>query len=123
MDDNTNTDGDVLLLTDEAGNMYAIPREALERHRVSGEEKARWEQLTGDEVSGYSMYQSYLNEQQTGYRQAERRQEGADARMVRAAARAGSEGADAQDMPETGAFFGRFVAMLRQPEARAKQAG
>ncbi len=118
MDNNVNND-DVLLLTDEAGNMYAIPREALERHRVTGEEKAQWEQLAGDDVSGYSMYQSYLNEQQAGYHQAERRQEADEARMVRDASRTESNDANVEVTTGAGSFFGRFVTMLRQP----KQAG
>jgi hypothetical protein len=122
MNSNATTNDDVLLLTDSAGNMYAIPVGTLERYRVSGEEKGKWEQLLGDDVSGYSMYQNYMTEQLAGYGQAERRQAAEESRMAQMASQA-SKGADADNAAENVSFYGRFISMLRQPGARTREAG
>jgi hypothetical protein len=55
----------VLLLGSDAGELYAIPQEDLEKYRVTDEQRAEVEQQwgeLGDDVSGYSMelYQAYL---------------------------------------------------------------
>ncbi len=50
---------EVLVLTDGEGNLYAIPRETLERHKLSGEGKAWLEKQMGehgDDVSGYMRF-------------------------------------------------------------------
>jgi len=70
-----NVETNVLVLTGEAGEMYAIPQDALEQYRVSDEQRAELEEQWGDDVSGYTMYQSYLNEQAMGQRNAEMRQQ------------------------------------------------
>ena len=47
---------EVLVLTDAEGNLYAIPWETLEKHKLSGEGKAWLEKQMGDhgdDVSGY----------------------------------------------------------------------
>lgn len=75
----------VLILTDEEGNMYAIPRDVVESHRVTGEEKAQLESQLGADVSGYNMYNTYVSEKLAGYNHAERLQEAAQERMARSA--------------------------------------
>ena len=52
---------EMLVLTDENGNTYAIPREVVERHRVTADRKAAMERELGEDVSGYSMYQQFMN--------------------------------------------------------------
>jgi hypothetical protein len=42
-----------LVLTDQQGNYYAIPREVLESHRVTGEQKAQIEEAMGGDVEGF----------------------------------------------------------------------
>jgi hypothetical protein len=76
---------EVLLLTTEDGEMYAIPRDVVERHRVTGERKAAIESELGEDVSGYSMYQHFINQQLAGYHQAESRQAAAEERLGRQA--------------------------------------
>ncbi len=87
---------EVLVLTDEAGNLYAIPRDVVEQHRLTGEQKAQFESQLGEDVSGYSMYQQYMNEQLAGYHQAESRQVAAEARLARSAS-TGTEGTPEQE--------------------------
>ena len=56
MADNTSNTGDTveaLVLTDQSGNYYAIPREIIERFRVTGEKQVQVEELLGQDVSGY----------------------------------------------------------------------
>ena len=81
----TNND-EFLVLTDEEGNYYAIPRDLVERHRMSGEDRTRVNELLGeDDVEGFSMYQQLMNEYRTVSYQAERRQEAAQERLARSA--------------------------------------
>jgi hypothetical protein len=61
----------VLVLTDDNGELYAIPQDALERFRISDEQRAQIEQEQGDDVSGYSMYQNYLSQQNHAHKQSE----------------------------------------------------
>jgi hypothetical protein len=70
----------MLVLTDEADELYAIPQEALEQYRVTEEQKAALEQEWGEEVSGYSMYQNFLSQQTSAYDQAELRRRGEEIR-------------------------------------------
>ena len=76
---------EMLVLTDENGNTYAIPREVVERHRVTADRKAAMERELGEDVSGYSMYQQFMNQQLASYHQAEARQAAAESRMARTA--------------------------------------
>jgi hypothetical protein len=46
---------EVLVLSDGEGNFYAIPREMVERHKLSAEGKVMVEKLLGDDVSGYML--------------------------------------------------------------------
>lgn len=76
---------DMLVLTDDEGNMYAIPRQVVEQHRLSEAQKAEITSELGDDVSGYSMYQQFMNQQMAAQHQAESRHAAAEARMARQA--------------------------------------
>ena len=52
---------EALVLTDGEGKLYAIPRETVERYKVSGEQKAEIERELGDEVQGFSMFAAQAN--------------------------------------------------------------
>jgi hypothetical protein len=81
----------VLILTGEAGELYAIPQDALEQYRVTDEQKAELEEQLGDDVSGYSMYQNFMTEQTAAYQRAELNQRGDEIRHKADYARAGRE--------------------------------
>ncbi len=85
MADNTKGSDEFLILSDENGNYFAIPRETVEKYKASGEQRDQIEQALGEDVSGYSMYQQQMNEYRTSTYQAERRQEAAQERMARSA--------------------------------------
>lgn len=53
----------MLVLSDRSGNMYAIPQEILERHKLPDEEKGRYSRLFEGDVSGYAMS---LGDQEAG---------------------------------------------------------
>ena len=55
MADNSTQNKAVLVLSDGAGNYYAIPRNVVEEHRVTGEQRDQIEKVLGDDVSGYGM--------------------------------------------------------------------
>ena len=55
MADNTTNSKELLVLSDQEGNYFAIPRDVVEQHRVTGEQKEQIEQLMGSDVSGYGM--------------------------------------------------------------------
>jgi hypothetical protein len=76
---------EVLVLTGEGGEIYAIPRDVVERHRLTGERKQAVERELGDDVTGYSMYQQFMSQQLADIHQAEARKAGAEARMARQA--------------------------------------
>jgi len=44
---------EALVLSDTEGNLYAIPRETLERYKVTGEQKAVIERELGEDVQGF----------------------------------------------------------------------
>ena len=47
---------EALVLSDSEGNLYAIPRETLDRYRLTEEQKAAVaKELGGDDVAGYLM--------------------------------------------------------------------
>jgi hypothetical protein len=53
----------LLVLSDRLGNMYAIPLEVLERHKLPDEEKVRYADLFESDVAGYAMS---LGDQEAG---------------------------------------------------------
>ena len=99
----------VLVLSGEGGELYAIPQEALEQYRVTGEQQAQLEEQLGDDVSGYSMYQNYMSEQTAAYKRSELNQRGEEIRH-RADYEHGTSGTEA-DM--------EAVAPALQPHLRA----
>ena len=55
MADNSTQNKGVLVLSDGAGNYYAIPRNVVQEHLVTGEQRDQIEKALGDDVSGYGM--------------------------------------------------------------------
>lgn len=118
---------EMLVLADEDGNYYAIPRETVERYRLSGEQKAKLEELLGDDVSGY-MQNYYMMEKTAGYNHAELLQKAARERQARQATEAQKGSEPKLDTGEAslagtsgrirGRLFGRFVSMLRSPRTQ-----
>ena len=54
---------EVVILSDNKGTFYAIPRKVVEDHRLTDEQRAKLEGLLGgDEVSGYAMMRRPLAE-------------------------------------------------------------
>lgn len=104
-------DQEMLLLIDENEVMYAIPREVVESYRVKEEQKVDLEKLLGDDVSGYTMYESYVNEQLAAMRSAEKLEKAEAARQVRAAFQEES-GEKAEDVKLGLRLVGRFVSAL-----------
>jgi len=87
--------GDVLVLSDPDGNIYAIPRPVVEHHRLTPSQKAELEQQLGEDVSGFQLQSAYMTEKLAGYRHAELINEGNHARMARMAQASGdSAGGD-----------------------------
>ncbi len=97
MADNTAGNDEFLLLTDENGNYFAIPRGTVEKYKATGEQRDQIEQALGEDVSGFSMYQQHINEFRTSTYQAERRQEAAQERLIRSAR------SEQEDSPTAGA--------------------
>src|SRR6476619_539862 len=91
--------GDVLVLSDNEGNVYAIPRPVVERHRLTPEQRAQVEQELGDDVAGFQLHSSYMNEKLAGFRHAELINEGSQARMARMA---GAPAAGDEEVAQTG---------------------
>src|SRR5689334_6536277 len=87
---------DVLVLSDEAGNMYAIPRQVVEQHMLTDQERAQIESQLDEDVSGYSMYQQVMNQYMASEHQAESRQGAAEAHMARQATSANEESTSSQ---------------------------
>jgi hypothetical protein len=54
---------EALVLTDSEGNLYAIPRETVEQHRVTGDEKTTIERGLGDDVRGFAQFASQATAQ------------------------------------------------------------
>ncbi|MFL5734410.1 MAG: pentapeptide MXKDX repeat protein [Chloroflexia bacterium] len=46
---------DVLVLNDQEGNWYAIPRDVVEQHRATAAQKAEIHKILGDDVSGSAL--------------------------------------------------------------------
>ncbi len=104
------TDQKVLLLTDESGSHYAIPFEALERYRVSDEQRSEIEGLLGPDVSGYGMFEQSVAEHRAAQYQADRQDEAARERLLKSAGE--SADVEAGSLPGRG-FFTGVVATLR----------
>lgn len=85
MEDETITNDEVLILADQEGNLYVIPREIVESYMASAEQKAEIVELLGQEVTGFQMPRDYLVAELADYHQRERRQEAARERMIRIA--------------------------------------
>jgi hypothetical protein len=56
----SNTKNEVLLLTGQAGDYYAIPVSDLAKYQVSREGKDELEQIFGAEVQGYDWKQNFV---------------------------------------------------------------
>jgi hypothetical protein len=89
----TGSTKEALVLSDADGNIYAIPRDIVEAHRVTPEQKAQLEELLGDDVSGYTMYQQLMTHQHSDTHLSEMRQKGAEARMAKSAQEEATQGA------------------------------
>jgi len=104
---------EMLLLVDENETMYAIPREVVESYLLTDEQKVNLKKYLGDDVSGYTMYESHVNEQLTATYMAEKVQRSEAARQLREAHQ--------QDEPEENRdaevrigsrLVGRFISAL-----------
>jgi hypothetical protein len=93
MDDEGTANEEFLVLSDQEGNYFAIPRETVERYRISDEKQDELEKALGDDVMGYMQDNWYVQENRMAQYQSERRQEAARERMLQGA----KESADAED--------------------------
>jgi hypothetical protein len=117
---------EVLVLTDEDGVYYAVPREILERYRVSDEQKGELDALLGDEVVGYLMQNTSMTDQLARTYHAEKIEQGAAERMARAARRPDDGSADsagAFPAARRGSLIGRFVRLSRARQPRSVEGG
>ena len=85
----TSESDDVLVLSDHHGHMYAIPRDVVERHRLTPEQRTEIEKQIGEDVAGFQLQSAYMTEKLAGFHQAALLQEAERARMVREASAAG----------------------------------
>jgi hypothetical protein len=108
--ENNTADKEVLVLTDDSGTYYAIPIEALERYRVTEEQKAQIEGLLGSDVSGYAMFEQMMMEHRISQNQADRMDEAERERMIRSSKE--STDGEAKPLQARGLFTG-LVATLR----------
>jgi hypothetical protein len=93
-------DAEFLILGDQEGNYYAIPRETVEEYRVPEETQAQLEDTLGEEVVGYMIDTNwYARESLANQYQAERRDVAARERMVKREAAA----PDAETIDQSGA--------------------
>ena len=111
MPDKAIRNDEFLLLTDENGNYFAIPRETVEQYHAKGEQKVRIEKALGDDVSGFTMYQQHINEFRTATYQAERRQEAAQERLARSSRSDSGSGSEegSSGLKESGAGIGQML--------------
>jgi hypothetical protein len=72
---------EMLVLSDESGNYFAIPFGDLEHYRVSEEQRAQIGELLGSDVSGYNISNPYLLEDRAHQLQADRQHEAEQARL------------------------------------------
>ncbi|MFL5734409.1 MAG: hypothetical protein ACJ78Q_14575 [Chloroflexia bacterium] len=84
MNDDTRDGIEALVLTDHEGAYYAIPRDTLGKYRLSDEQKAKIQDLAGDDVAGHLMNNWYVHENITAQYQSERREEASRERKVKA---------------------------------------
>jgi hypothetical protein len=81
----TSENNDMLVLSDNHGNMFAIPRDVVERHQLTPEQRAEIEKQLGEDVSGFQLHSAYMTEKLAGFHQAALLQEAEQARMARMA--------------------------------------
>ena len=96
---------ETLVLVDQQGTYYAIPRDVVERYRATDEQKVEIESLRGDDVSGYGNFglsDIFIHEQTIGGILAERREEASRERMAREAITAGRNADVATGAPQPG---------------------
>jgi hypothetical protein len=62
-----------LLITDQLGNCFAIPRDVVVRFSLKAAQKAELEQILDEDLSGRSCVFQYLNERRIDAYQSERR--------------------------------------------------
>lgn len=65
MNESYSETGQTLVLSDDAGNYYAIPVTDLEQYRVSDEQKDNINESLGDDVAGFimnPMYSAFVNQ-------------------------------------------------------------
>jgi len=76
---------DMLVLSDHHGNMYAIPRDVVVKHRLTPEQRAELEKQVGEDVAGFQLHSAYMTEKLAGFHQASLLQEAERERMARMA--------------------------------------
>lgn len=82
---------DVLVVSDQNGNFYVIPRPVVEAHRLDSDQISQLESQIGEDVAGFQMQSAYMMEKMAGFRQSERLSEANQARIARSAVSEGSE--------------------------------
>lgn len=92
MKDDTQQGIEALVLSDNEGGYYAIPRDTLNGYKLSPQQLDKLEEATGGDVKGYLMNDWYVREKITAQYQAERREEAARERRLRASAADPGEG-------------------------------
>ena len=55
MDNEKFTSQEILVLSDDQGNLYAIPRDAVEKYRAEGEKKSNLAAILGEDVRGFEI--------------------------------------------------------------------
>jgi hypothetical protein len=119
MDNAEATSEEYLVLSDQEGNYFAIPRDTVERYKVSKEKQSELESELGEDVIGYVMDNWYVRENLTAQYQAERRQEAARERLIRSgrgeeepvAADGGQGAGGAQPTGLRGMLIGMFAVL------------
>ena len=104
---------EVLVVSDQNGNVYVIPRPVVEAHRLDADQISEFQSQIGDDVAGFQMQSAYMMERMAGFRQSERLAEADQARMARFATSEGSENSN----PEAGAanpFQGMVTGVWRR---------
>jgi hypothetical protein len=92
MKDETQQGIEALVLSDNEGGYYAIPRDTLNGYKLTPEQLDKLEEASGGDVKGYLMNDWYVREKITAQYQAERREEAARQRQLRASNAGPDEG-------------------------------
>ncbi|HEX2988106.1 MAG TPA: hypothetical protein VHS06_08050 [Chloroflexota bacterium] len=85
MEDKATIEDEVLILGDQEGNLYVIPREVVESYRASAEQKAEIRELLEEEVTGFQMPSDFLLHSLVEQHEAQRLEEASHERMARTA--------------------------------------